>query len=53
MNIQNLESEALRRIFGLWGEEVTGGRRKLHSEEIYYLYSSRNTVRVTKSRRLR
>jgi hypothetical protein len=30
--------------------EVTGGWRRLHTEEHHNLYSSRNTVRLTKSR---
>jgi hypothetical protein len=33
----------LRRIFGAKGEEVTGHRRKLHSENIHNLCSSPNT----------
>jgi hypothetical protein len=30
----------LRRIFGPKRDEVTGGWRKLHNEELYNLYSS-------------
>jgi hypothetical protein len=30
----------LRRIFGPKGDEVTGGWRKLHNEELHILYSS-------------
>jgi hypothetical protein len=33
------ENRVLREIFGLKGE-VTGGRRKLHDEELHNLYSS-------------
>jgi hypothetical protein len=33
-------SRALRRILGYKREEVTGGRRKLHNEELHNLYSS-------------
>jgi len=51
------DSRVLRRIFGLKRDEVTGGWggrwRKLHSEELSYLYCSPNIVRVIKSRRIR
>jgi hypothetical protein len=43
----------LRRIFGPKRDEVTGECRKLHNEELHDLYSSRNIVRVIKSRRMR
>ena len=43
----------LRRIFGSKRDEVTGEWRKLRSEELCYLYSSPNTVRVIKSRRMK
>jgi hypothetical protein len=35
-----LEKRVLRRIFGPKREEVTGGWRKLHNEELHNLYSS-------------
>jgi hypothetical protein len=47
------ENRALRRMFGPNGEEVTGGWRKLHNEELHNLYSSPNIIRVFKSRRMR
>jgi hypothetical protein len=34
------ENRVLRRIFGLKGVEVTGGRRKLRNEELRDLYFS-------------
>jgi hypothetical protein len=34
-------------------EEVTGGWRKLHNEELQNLYSSPNISRMTKSRKMR
>jgi hypothetical protein len=40
------------RIFGLKRDEVTGGWRKLHNEELYNLYSSPGISRIIKSRRL-
>jgi hypothetical protein len=33
------ENKVLRRIFGLKGEELTGGWKKLHEEELHNLYS--------------
>jgi hypothetical protein len=42
------------RIFGTKREEVMGGWRKLHNEELHNLYASPNiSIRVIKSRRLR
>jgi len=46
------ENRVLRRIFGPKRDEVTGEWRKLHTEELNVLYSSRNSVRVIKSRRM-
>ena len=43
----------LRRIFGPKRDEITGESRKLYNEELNNLYSSPNTVRVFKSRRMR
>jgi hypothetical protein len=43
----------LRRIFGPKRDEVTGGWRKLHSEELHNLYSSPNIIRMIKPRRMR
>jgi hypothetical protein len=47
------ENRVLRRIFGPKRDEVTGGWRKLHNEELYGLYSSPGIVRVIKARRIR
>jgi hypothetical protein len=46
------ENRVLRRIFGPKREE-DGSWRKLHYDELHNLYSSRNIVRVIKSRRMR
>jgi hypothetical protein len=43
----------LRRVFGPKRDEVSGEWRKLHNEELNYLYSLPNIVRVVKSRRMR
>ena len=43
----------LRRVFGPKRDDVTGGWRKLHKEELRDLYSLPNIVRVVKSRRMR
>jgi hypothetical protein len=42
----------LRRICGPKRDEVTGGWRKLHNEELHNLYSSPSIVRMIKSRRI-
>jgi len=34
-------------------EEVAGGWRRLHSDELHNLYASLNVIRVTKTRRMR
>jgi hypothetical protein len=43
----------LRGIFGLARDEVTGGWRKLHNEELHNLYSSPSIIRMIKSRMMR
>jgi hypothetical protein len=47
------ENRVLRRIFGPKREEVAGGWRRLHNEELHNLYASRNIDRVIKSRKMR
>jgi hypothetical protein len=41
------------RIFGPQREEVAGGWRRLHNQEIHNLYASQNVIRVIKSGRMR
>jgi hypothetical protein len=43
----------LRRILGPKRDEVTGGQRKLHNEELLNLYWSPGIIRVITSKRLR
>jgi hypothetical protein len=47
------ENTVLRKIFGPKRDEVAGGWRKLHNEELHGLYSSPSIVRVIKARRMR
>jgi hypothetical protein len=47
------ENGVLRRIFGPKGEEVAGGWRRLHHEELHNLYALRNIITVMKPRRMR
>jgi hypothetical protein len=42
----------LKRIFGPKRDEVTGGSRKLHNEELHNLYSSSSIVRMMASMRM-
>jgi hypothetical protein len=46
------ENRVLRRIFGPKRQEVRGGWRRLHNEELHNLYTSPNIIRVIKSRRV-
>jgi hypothetical protein len=43
----------LRRILGPKRDEVTGGWRKLHDEELHSLYSSPSIIRMIKLMRMR
>ena len=47
------ENMALKRIFGLRRDEVTGEWRRLYNEVLNDLYSSPNIVPVIKSIRMR
>jgi hypothetical protein len=47
------ENRVLKRIFGPKRDEVTGGWRELHNEELHDLYSSPSIVRMIKARRMR
>jgi hypothetical protein len=47
------EKRMLRRMFGMKRDEVIGGWRKLHNEELYNLYGAPSIIRMTMSRRMR
>jgi hypothetical protein len=47
------ENRMLRKIFGPKWEEVAGGWRRLHNEELHNLYTSPNVIRMIKSKRMR
>jgi hypothetical protein len=45
-------NRVLRGIFGPKTDEVTGGWRQLHNEELHNFYSSPSIIRMIKSRRM-
>jgi hypothetical protein len=47
------QNKVVRRIFGPKRDEVTGGWRKPHNEELSDLYSSPSIIRMIKARRMR
>jgi hypothetical protein len=47
------DNRVLRKICGPTMEEVVGGWRRLHNEELHKLYVSPNIIRVIKSRMMR
>jgi hypothetical protein len=51
--LKGFENRVLRRILGPKRDEVTGGWRKLHNEELHNLFSSPSIIRMIKSRRMR
>jgi hypothetical protein len=53
IRLQVFENRVLRRIFGPKRDEVTGGWRRLHNEELHGLYSSPNIVRLMKYYKIR
>jgi hypothetical protein len=51
--MKGFDNKVFRTIFGPKRDEVTGGWRKLHNEELHKLYSSPYIARMIKSRRMR
>jgi hypothetical protein len=51
--LAGFENSALRRISGPKREEVAGGWKRLHNEELHNLYISPNITRVMKSRKIK
>jgi hypothetical protein len=52
VRLRVFENRMLRRVFGSKRDEIKGGLRKLHDEELNDLHCSPNIVRVIKSRRM-
>jgi hypothetical protein len=48
-----LENRAVGRTFGLKGNELMGGWRNLHDEELLNLYFSPSVIKIIKSRSIR
>jgi hypothetical protein len=46
-------NRVLRRISGPKRDDLTGGWRKLHNEELHNLYSSPSIIRIIKLRKVR
>jgi hypothetical protein len=53
LGLKVFENRMLRRIFGSKRDEMVGGWRKLHYEELQYLYNLLYIAGVGKSRRIR
>jgi hypothetical protein len=53
LRLRVFENRLLRSIFGSNRDELTGGLRKLHNEELHNFYSSPSIIRIVESRRLR
>jgi hypothetical protein len=53
LGLRVFENRVLRRMFGPKRDEVTGEWRKMHSGKLHNLYSSRDTIRLIKSRGMR
>jgi hypothetical protein len=49
LRLRMSENRVLRRIFGPKRDEMTGGWRKLHNDDLHNLYSSPSIIRIIKS----
>jgi hypothetical protein len=47
------ENRVLSRILGLRRDEIIGGGRTLHNEELHNFYSSRRIIKMVKARGMR
>jgi hypothetical protein len=52
-SLRVFQNRLLRRIFVSKGDEIKGGWRKLHNEELHNLYSLPDIIRIIKSKRIR
>jgi hypothetical protein len=52
-SLRVIQNKMLRRLFGTRRDEVTGGWRKLHNEELHDLHTSPSIIRIMKSRKMR
>jgi hypothetical protein len=52
VTLREFEKRVLRRLFGPKRDEVAGGWRTLHNEELHNLYASQNIIMVIKSMRM-
>jgi hypothetical protein len=52
MGLRVIENKVLR-IFGPKRDEVTGGWRKLHNEELHSFHSTLSIIKIIKSRSMR
>jgi hypothetical protein len=50
--LEVFENRVLSKIFGPKRDEVMGGWRKLHNEELHNVYCSPSIIRIIKSRRM-
>jgi hypothetical protein len=44
--VRVFENRVLKKVFGPWRDEETGEWKRLHNEELYYLYFIPNIIRV-------
>jgi hypothetical protein len=53
LRLRVFENRVLRRIFKPRTDELIGGWRKVHYEELHNLYFSLSIIRIIKSRKIR